>query len=104
MDLFRAEVISANAESATIALSGHLQREHIEQLDALLQQAASQSGKVLLNLQSLQLVDRDATRFLFAWKERGVEIVGCQAYISRWVQQCGCESRENIVNSSRKPR
>lgn len=102
MDLFRAEVISANSESTTIALSGHLQKEHIGQLEALLVQAAIQSSKIVLNLQSLQLVDRQAARFLFTWQERGVAMVGCHAYISRWLKQCGCEFRESIAISSRK--
>jgi hypothetical protein len=68
---------SADGKYVVLRLWGRMQSEHVEQLKAEMEGIA----KVLLDLQDVKLVDRDAVRFLGVCEENGTELRRCSPYI-----------------------
>lgn len=67
-----------------LRLSGRLQAEHIEELKTHLE---SQAQKVVLDLDQVKLVDREAVCFLAACEENGVQLSQCSPYIREWINR-----------------
>jgi hypothetical protein len=67
-----------------LRLSGRLQSEHVDQLRA---QIESSTPRVILNLEEVKLVDRDAVRFLGSCEANGVELDQCSPYIRDWIDR-----------------
>ena len=88
MDLFRLEVVSQTEDAATLAFFGHLTRRYLDQLEDVLTALTAVNRKILLDLRSLCLLDRDAAAFLRRWEDRGAAIVNGPPYVMRWVRQC----------------
>ena len=65
-----------------LRLSGRLQSEHVEQLKA---QIEGSTQRVVLDLEEVKLVDRDAVGFLAACEANGVELSQCSLYIRDWI-------------------
>ena len=65
------------------ALSGEMDGEHAAGLQSLL--AAEVGTPVLLDLEDVTLVDREAVRFLAAVEVSGVQIVNCPEYVRTWI-------------------
>lgn len=65
------------------ALSGEMNDEHAAGLRALL--AAEMEKPVLLDLEEVTLVDREAVRFLANVEASGVRIVNCPEYVRTWI-------------------
>ena len=72
---------SADGKYVVLRLWGRMQSEHVEQLKAEMEGIA----KVLLDLQDVKLVDRDAVRFLGVCEENGTELRRCSPYICQWI-------------------
>ena len=69
----------------TIRLIGHLQLEHVDELQ---KQLFEQNGaQFVLDLTELTLVDIDIVRFLGTCEASGVKIVNCSPYIREWMNQ-----------------
>ena len=64
------------------ALSGRIEAQHVPELQALFE--AEDQG-VMLDLKEVNLVDREAVRFLARCEARGVKIDNCPAYIREWI-------------------
>lgn len=64
-------------------LSGDLDTEHATKLQELL--AIVVSGRIVLDLKDITLVDRAAVRFLAGVELAGTEIVNCPEYVRRWI-------------------
>lgn len=88
MDVLKISVLAETQESVTLALYGHLTRDHLPQLESLFADAAGKSRKVILDLRSMCLVDREAIRFLRKWEQHGVAFANCPTYVERWVNEC----------------
>lgn len=67
-----------------LRLSGRLQSEHLEDLKAHLQ---GMTQKVVLDLDQIKLVDREAVCFLAACEANGIQISQCPPYIREWVNR-----------------
>ena len=65
-------------------LSGRLQAEHLEELKAHMESALQ---KVVLNLDEVKLVDREAVCFLAACEATGVFLTQCSPYIRDWINR-----------------
>jgi anti-anti-sigma regulatory factor len=65
-----------------LRLSGRLQSEHLEQLKA---QIEGSTQRVVLDLEEVKLVDRDAVCFLAACEVNGIELCQCSPYIRDWI-------------------
>jgi len=67
-----------------LRLSGRLQSEHVAQLKA---QIEGSTQRVILDLEEVKLVDRDAVRFLGLCEANGVKLNQCSPYIRDWINR-----------------
>lgn len=65
-------------------LSGRLQAEHLDELKAHME---GTGRKIVLNLDEVKLVDRDAVCFLAACEAKGVFLTQCSPYIRDWINR-----------------
>lgn len=72
---------SAEGKYVVLRLSGRMQSEHVEQLQAEMEGVAG----VVLDLEDVKLVDRDAVRFLGVCEAHGTELRHCSPYIREWI-------------------
>jgi len=73
---------SVQPDANVFVLSGVLDTEHATRLQELL---ATASGRIVLDLKDITLVDRAAVRFLARVESAGTEIVNCPEYVRRWI-------------------
>ena len=74
---------STRAAEISFALSGELDNELATRLQALLE--SESQGPILIDLQEVTLVAREAVRFLARLESDGVQIVNCPEYVRRWI-------------------
>jgi anti-anti-sigma regulatory factor len=77
---------STAEEVLVFALAGRIQAEHVSALLSLLRSDSPAHG-VVLDLEQVKLVDRDAVLFLLLSEVRGIKLRNCPAYIRRWIDQ-----------------
>jgi hypothetical protein len=77
---------------ARIRLSGKLRFEHLDQIKAEIELCESPA---VLDLEELELIDVEAVRFLNTCEEKGVSVLHCSPYISKWML------RERILPEAR---
>jgi hypothetical protein len=65
-------------------LSGRLQSEHLEELKTHMADVAQ---KLVLDLEEVKLVDREAVCFLAACETYGVRLSQCSPYIREWINR-----------------
>jgi ABC-type transporter Mla MlaB component len=75
---------STNANNVRFALSGRIEREHLAELQRLIDEEA-QRGAITLDLREVQLVDREAVEFLARYEANGVRLRNCPAYLREWI-------------------
>ena len=68
----------------SITLRDRIQVEHLSELQKLLALEASDRG-VVLDLEEVRLVDRDAVMFLERCEADGATLDNCPAYIPEWI-------------------
>ena len=64
-------------------LSGVLDTEHATRLQEMLSTAAT--GRIVLDLKDITLVDRAAVQFLARVQLAGTELVNCPEYVRSWI-------------------
>ena len=69
---------------AILRLSGRLQSEQLQELRACMKGITE---SVMLDLDEVKLVDRDAVRFLAACEAEGVQLSQCSPYIREWINR-----------------
>jgi ABC-type transporter Mla MlaB component len=74
---------SVEAGNVRIMLSGRIEREHLAELQRLIDEDAPQL--VTLDLEDVRLVDREAVGFLARCEEAGIRLENCSAYIREWI-------------------
>jgi anti-anti-sigma regulatory factor len=74
---------TANGE-VTLKISGRIEAENVGDVRASLESEVD-GRRIVLDLQDLTLVDRDAVTFLADCETEGVKIVNCPAYIREWI-------------------
>jgi len=57
--------------------------EHIERLKRLLEE--EKQGLIIVDLEGITLVRREAVEFLMRLEAAGVEIVNCPDYVRTWI-------------------
>jgi anti-anti-sigma regulatory factor len=77
---------SENEGHAIFAISGRIEERHVPELHELLE-AEAKPTEVTLDLTEVELVDREAIRFLAACKARGISLTNCPLYIRTWIEQ-----------------
>jgi len=74
---------TANGE-VTLKISGRMVAENVADVKMSLESRVD-GRQVVMDLQDLTLVDRDAVGFLAGCETEGVKIVNCPAYIREWI-------------------
>lgn len=85
----------AGEGTVEFALSGRLQFTHVSELRELI---TKEEQKVVLDLNEVNLLDREAVEFLVACEREGVSLRNCSPYIREWV------TREASRQNSPAPR
>lgn len=67
-----------------LKLSGRMDAENVAEVKMSMDSEAD-GRRILLDLQDLTLVGRDAVRFLADCETDGVQIMNCPAYIREWI-------------------
>ena len=77
---------SATGRFIVFTLSGRIKAGRLAELQTLLE---SESGdyNMVLDLNEVKLVDRDAISFLAACEAKGVELTNCPAFIREWIDK-----------------
>lgn len=73
--------------NAIFNLCGQIDVKELPELQRLL--TAEVKKYVILNLKEVNLVDREALRFLARCKENGIMVENCPAYIREWILREG---------------
>ena len=77
-------------------LTGRMNAENLGEVESLLESEMA-DHRIVLDLEDLTLVDREAIRFLAAREARGVVLRNCPPYIREWI------TREGDTSKSRGP-
>jgi hypothetical protein len=67
-------------------LSGRIQAEDLEELHRLFS-LETPDRHMVLDLQDVTLVDRNAVKYLARCEARSIELENCPAYIREWIEQ-----------------
>jgi len=67
-----------------MALSGRIEKQHLAELQRVIEEDASRHG-VTLDLQEVRLVDREVVGFLARWESAGIRLENCPAYVREWI-------------------
>ena len=70
------------------SLSGRIQEEHVIELQRLFTlEPQNHYQNIVLDLTEVQLVAREAVRFLSACRGDGIQLRNCPAYIRDWIDR-----------------
>jgi anti-anti-sigma regulatory factor len=75
---------SADGDGVVFALSGRIDAERLAELQNLLELETNAQCTVL-DLQGVDLVDRDAVRFLARCVVDGIQLAHCPGYVREWI-------------------
>jgi anti-anti-sigma regulatory factor len=85
--------ISTTREIVVFTLIGRINADEVAELQRLFE-AEGQDCRIVLDLKEVNLVDRDAVRFLARCEGNGVQIKHCPAYIREWIVREGAEANQ----------
>jgi hypothetical protein len=73
-----------SGDLVTFVLSGRIQKEDLEELKSLVEK---HHKAVILDLEGIKLVDRDAVGFLASFETDQAKITNCPRYIREWIRR-----------------
>jgi anti-anti-sigma regulatory factor len=79
---------AARAKVVVFALSGRIRAEEVAELQRLFE-VEGQDHRIVLDLQEVKLVDRDAVKFLARCEANGTRLENSPAYIREWIGREG---------------
>ena len=77
---------SVDARTVRLVLSGHIELEHLAELQRLIDEDAPHK-RVTLDLEDVRLVDREAVGFLARCERRGIRLENCSTYLRDWISR-----------------
>jgi hypothetical protein len=77
---------SVERRSVVFILTGRIQADQLQDLEALLKSESSDRD-IVLDLRHVKLVDRDAVQFLACREATGTALRNCSAYVREWIAQ-----------------
>lgn len=77
---------SIERERVVFTLTGRIQAAQVPELLAQLRSESTAHG-IVLDLEQVKLVDRDAVLFLLLSEAHGARLRNCSAYIRKWIDQ-----------------
>ena len=78
----RIERLVSEEDFVVLRVSGRIHGEHVDTLRELV---GREKGGVAIDLEEVNLVDREAVRLLALGEANGIELRNCPAYIREWV-------------------
>ena len=78
--------ISDERERVVLTLTGRIQADQIAELQRLLKRQVT-DHKLVVDLREVNLVDRDAVRFLAGIEKQGARLRNCSAFIREWISR-----------------
>lgn len=78
--------ISDERERIVFTLTGRIQADQISELQRLLERQVT-DHKLVVDLREVNLVDRDAVRFLAEIEKQGARLRNCSAFIREWISR-----------------
>jgi len=90
---------SVQAGNVRIMLSGRIEREHLAELQRLIDEDVPHK-LVTLDLEDVRLVDREAVAFLGRCEGAGIRLENCSTYIREWISR----EKNGHANPPRKKR
>ena len=76
---------SANGK-VVFSLSGRIEAEDVTELQRLFE-LESVASHLVLDLEDVTLVDRDAVNFLMRCEQNGIRLENCPPYIREWIER-----------------
>jgi anti-anti-sigma regulatory factor len=80
------KITRATNGGVVIKLSGRMDAENLGELEKLIS-AEADGRRIVLDLEDLTLVNRDAVRFLERCEADSVKLTNCPAYIREWIRR-----------------
>ena len=77
---------TTDGQRAVFTLSGRIETEQVAEVQRLFALEAA-GVSLVLDLHGVELVDREAVRFLARCEAEGVTLVHCPAYIREWIKR-----------------
>ena len=74
----------ADAGHVRLALSGRIEKQHLAELQRVIEEDACPHG-ITLDLREVRLVDREVVGFLARWESAGIRLENCPAYVREWI-------------------
>jgi len=89
----RIQLLAAGEKPPVLRVSGWIQDEHVNAIKELIE---GSNGVMVLDLEEVTLVDRDAVPFLAACELKGIALENCPRFLREWITkeklQMGWES------------
>jgi len=79
---------SVKGDLVAFAIIGRIRAEELPDLQRLFK-VEGQDQRIVLDLEEVKLVDRDAVRFLALCEANGIQLENCPAYIREWIVREG---------------
>jgi ABC-type transporter Mla MlaB component len=79
---------STDGENVRLALSGRIEKQHLAELQRLIDEVATRHV-IMLDLEEVRLVDREAVGFLAHCEATGFRLENCPAYVREWIVREG---------------
>jgi len=76
---------SANGE-VRFTLTGHVGVAHVGELQRLIDAESAGHRPIVLDLEGVKLVDRDAVSFLARCEASGIKLDNCPGYVREWLR------------------
>ena len=77
---------SVHDGNVRIMLSGRIEREHLAELQRLIDEDAPHK-LVTLDLEDVRLLDREAVGFLARCEGTGIRLENCSTYVREWISR-----------------
>jgi hypothetical protein len=77
---------SLESKLVVFTLTGRIRAEQVPEL-LTLSRSESSAHRIVLDLEQVRLVDRDAVLFLALCEMQGATLRNCSAYIREWINQ-----------------
>ena len=81
---FRIDRLSVGSSLIVLLVSGKLTGEHVDTLREFLRK---ESGTLVIDLNNVSIVDRDAVQVLARAETDGMELRNCPKYVREWVNR-----------------
>jgi hypothetical protein len=75
---------SIDAGNVRLSLSGRIEKQHLAELERVIDEDACRHA-LILDLEQVRLVDRDAVGFLARREAAGIRLENCPAYVREWI-------------------